>query len=99
METELGVHRAGRISAQFTDGIYALTAAASGTSVECSVTLTACCARSTKQPTADVAFDVDTLIAEVSDQLRVHGIEVTDVDVFDAETRWNLAGGPATVVE
>ncbi|WFE53012.1 hypothetical protein [Micromonospora sp. WMMD1155] len=36
------------------------------------------------------ALDMDTLILGVIEQLRSRGIEVTDVHVFESETRWGL---------
>ena len=57
--------------------------------------------RAAAEPIADVAvpvdqspaLDMETLIAGVIEQLRVRGVEVTGVQVFDHETRWDLSGG------
>ncbi|MEU9742204.1 hypothetical protein AB0E12_23775 [Micromonospora chersina] len=39
------------------------------------------------------ALDMDTLVAGVTEQLRGHGVEVTEVDVFEWETVWQLGEG------
>ncbi|MGN9774834.1 hypothetical protein ACTMS0_03490 [Micromonospora sp. H33] len=39
------------------------------------------------------ALDMETLIAGVIEQLRARGIEVTEVNVFDSQTVWELGEG------